>query len=56
MAPDSWGWIAWGASALIFGYILIDFFIVNAGNSESLLLSSREGVDELFPETAAKKD
>jgi hypothetical protein len=53
---DAWGWIAWAVSAAIFGWILFDFFAVNSKFNESLLLSSREGVDELFPETAAKKD
>lgn len=42
------GWIAWIASAAIFLYLLVDFFIVNRSHSEDALLSSREGVDELF--------
>jgi hypothetical protein len=43
-------WVAWIISALIFIWMLYDFFVVNAKYSEDVLLSSREGVDELFPE------
>jgi hypothetical protein len=43
------GWIAWAISAAIFLWLAWDFFIVNAQFKEDVLLSSREGVDELFP-------
>ena len=42
------GWIAWALSAAIFIWLIWDFFRVNMKYSESVLLSSREGVDELF--------
>jgi hypothetical protein len=44
------GNIAWIISAAIFLWMLYDFFVVNKKYSEDVLLSSREGVDELFPE------
>ena len=42
------GWIAWVLSAAIFAWLAWDFFRINMTYSESVLLSSREGVDELF--------
>jgi len=42
------GWIAWAVSAAIFLWVIVDFFRVNSRFSEEQLLSSREGVDELF--------
>jgi hypothetical protein len=56
MMWDMLGWAAWIISALIFGWIIFDFFKVNAKYSEEILLSSREGVDELFPEASLSKD
>jgi hypothetical protein len=53
---DALGWAAWVISALIFAWILWDFFKVNKTYSEEVLLSSREGVDELFPEATSAKD
>ena len=53
---DMLGWAAWIISAAIFAWILWDFFMVNTKYDEGLLTSSREGVDELFPETASTKD
>ena len=44
------GSVAWVISAAIFLWLLWDFFVVNAKYSEDVLLSSREGVDELFPD------
>jgi hypothetical protein len=44
-------WVSWGVSAAIFLWLVVDFFRVNAGHSEDVLLSSREGVDELFPDS-----
>jgi len=41
-------WAAWIISAAIFLWLLVDFFMVNSKFSEDVLLSSREGVDELF--------
>jgi hypothetical protein len=43
------GWIAWIVSAVIFIWLVWDFFRVNMKYNEDVLLSSREGVDELFP-------
>ena len=48
---DAWQvsvWAAWIISAAIFLWLLYDFFVVNAKYGEEVLLSSREGVDELF--------
>ncbi len=45
-------WAAWLISAGIFLWMIYDFFKVNMAYSEDVLTSSREGVDELFPETA----
>jgi hypothetical protein len=42
------GWAAWVISALIFAWLVWDFFKVNLKVREEVLLSSREGVDELF--------
>jgi hypothetical protein len=44
------GWIAWILSAAIFIWLLWDFYRTNTRHSEEALLSSREGVDELFPD------
>lgn len=44
------GWIAWAISAAIFAWLIYDFFKINTSFSEETLLSSREGVDELFPD------
>jgi hypothetical protein len=41
-------WASWGVTAVIFIWLVWDFFRVNMNYSESSLLSSREGVDELF--------
>ncbi len=46
-------WAAWIASAAIFLWMIFDFFRVNMKYSEAVLTSSREGVDELFPEDRA---
>jgi hypothetical protein len=43
------GNIAWGLSAAIFLFLIVDFMRVNIKHSEASLTSSREGVDELFP-------
>lgn len=43
------GWVAWIISAVIFIWLVWDFCRVNMKYSEDVLLSSREGVDELFP-------
>lgn len=42
------GWIAWVVSTAIFAWLVWDFFRMNTRYDESILLSSREGVDELF--------
>jgi hypothetical protein len=43
------GWVAWAISGAIFVWLAWDFFVVNSQFKEDLLLSSREGIDELFP-------
>ena len=43
-------WVAWIASAGIFLWMIVDFIRVNLKYSETVLTSSREGVDELFPD------
>ena len=48
------GWVAWAAAAVIFAWLIYDFFKVNLKFSETVLTSSREGVDELFPTEAGK--
>jgi hypothetical protein len=49
------GWAAWVASALLFLWMAWDFLTVNRNFAEDVLLSSREGVDELFAETSKSK-
>ena len=46
---EIFGWVAWAISAIIFLWLAYDFFVVNKQFDEDILLSSREGVDELFP-------
>jgi hypothetical protein len=41
-------WGAWVVSALLFGWMLLDFVKTDNAYSETQLLSSREGVDDLF--------
>ena len=43
-------WIAWAISAIIFIWMVYDGWRVGQTHSEDVLLSSREGVDELVPE------
>jgi len=48
-----WGaleWIAWALSALIFLWMAIDGWRTGESYSEDMLLSSREGLDELMTE------
>jgi hypothetical protein len=49
--------IAWVISAAIFLWMAWDFFAVNTKYGEDVLVSSREGLDELLPDqsTAKKK-
>jgi hypothetical protein len=49
------GWAAWVASALLFLWMAWDFLVVNKDFGEDVLLSSREGVDELFAESSKPK-
>jgi hypothetical protein len=49
---------AWVISAAIFLWMAWDFFVVNTKYDEGVLISSREGLDELLPagdQPAAKK-
>jgi hypothetical protein len=48
------GTAAWVIAAAIFAWLAFDFIRVNKQTSEELLLSSREGVDELFAEGKPK--
>ncbi|MBX6320336.1 MAG: hypothetical protein IRY94_00755 [Rhodospirillaceae bacterium] len=41
-------WAAWVVSALLFGWMVHDAYAVGREYSEDILLSSREGLDELF--------
>jgi hypothetical protein len=43
-------WAAWIISGLIFAWMVWDAYKVGRDYGEDLLLSSREGVDELFAE------
>jgi hypothetical protein len=47
---DALEWIAWAISAAIFIWMFHDAWRVDRDYSEDILLSSREGVDELIPE------
>ncbi len=51
---DISGPAAWALSAIIFLWLIYDFFRVNTKYSENVLTSSREGVDELFPTEGGK--
>lgn len=48
-------WAAWIISAAIFLWLIVDFFTVNSKFGEEVLLSSREGVDELFPAASGER-
>ncbi|HWA45130.1 MAG TPA: hypothetical protein VHA10_18055 [Hypericibacter adhaerens] len=41
-------WAAWILSAALCGWMLLDFVKTDRSYSEEQLLSSREGVDDLF--------
>lgn len=45
---------AWGLSALLLFWMVADAIKVNRDYDESVLLSSREGVDDLFGEDAVQ--
>ena len=50
--------VAWVIAAAIFVWMAWDFFVVNRKYDENVLVSSREGLDELLPagdQSAAKK-
>jgi hypothetical protein len=51
----SLGWAAWIISAILILWMIWDFFTVNRDYGEDVLLSSREGVDELFAEGGKSK-
>jgi len=46
-------WGAWIVSAALFLWMVVDMISVNRSYSEDILLSSREGVDDLFSEKPA---
>jgi hypothetical protein len=55
---DILGTAAWIISAAIFLWMAWDFFVVNAKYDENVLVSSREGMDELLStsdQSTAKK-
>ena len=54
---DILGTAAWVFSAIIFLWLIWDFFVVNSKYGEDVLVSSREGMDELLPagDQSAKK-
>lgn len=52
---DILGPAAWAISAAIILWMVWDFFRVNSSCSEDVLLSSREGVDELFADAGKPK-
>ncbi len=43
-------WVAWGLSALILGWMLLDLVRVGREYDEEFLLSAREGSDDLLEE------
>jgi len=45
---DAIVYAAWIVSALVFGWIVWDFLKINLKFGEDTLISSREGVDDLF--------
>lgn len=45
---DIFEFFAWGVSALLFLWMIADAVRVNREFSEDLLLSSREGIDEIL--------
>ncbi len=44
-------WAAWAISAVLLLWMFWDFISVNRRYGEEMLVSSREGVDELFGES-----
>lgn len=48
-------WLAWIVAASIFAFLIWDFFRTNSGHSEQELISSREGVDELFERAGSER-
>lgn len=48
MLWDVLTWAAWAISAILFGWMFWDFMKVNMKFGNDVLLSSREGVDDLF--------
>lgn len=47
---DILSYLAWGVSAMIFIYLLMDAIKVGNEFSDDVLMSSREGVDDLIDE------
>ena len=50
---DAIVWAAWIVSAAVFAWILWDFVKTNLKYGEDTLISSREGVDDLFGDSSA---
>ena len=46
---DILGTAAWIFAAAVFLWMAWDFFVVNSKYGENVLISSREGLDELLP-------
>jgi hypothetical protein len=50
-------WAAWAVSAALLLWMFWDFMSINKNFSDDVLVSSREGVDDLFGEAGdAKRD
>jgi hypothetical protein len=47
---------AWGLSALLLLWMVADAIKVNREYDENLLMSSREGVDDLFDDGTVRQD
>jgi hypothetical protein len=46
---DTLGPAAWVIAAIVFLWMVWDFFVTNTKHSEDFLVSSREGLDEFLP-------
>lgn len=59
MPMDIWNiaeYLAWGISGVLVVWMVADAIRVGMNYDESLLLSSREGADELLEQTTEKED
>jgi len=59
MSMDIWNiaeYLAWGIAGILILWMVVDAIRVGMQYDESLLLSSREGADELLEQTSDKGD